>query len=370
MFHGKKVIDCHGHMSTPPQFRAYAYNLIALRTPGDELLLSEQQMKGPIDRHLRMLDSHNIDIQMISPRPVAMMHWESPYLVEPWTRVTNDIINQQTELWGDRFVGIAQLPQSRDRDSDNCVAELERCANMGFVGATVNPDPGADGLTPGMNDSYWFALYESAEALDMTLVVHPSISKDPRFEILPHSYQYNNVKEEWLATLLLEQSDVFARYPKLRIVICHCGGALNRFLYKGKPVDYVKQSHGQDTIATDSGEETGGSVGIAKKAAPKKKKVDVTKNLFFDTCCYDPHFLGAVIKQRGVDRMVFGTEVPGSGSDIFNPETKAAADDVLALIDSYDWLTTEDKIAIVHDNPLRMFPRIAKSRAMLAAAAV
>jgi len=94
----------------------------------------------------------------------------------------------------------------------------------------------------------------------------------------------------------------------------------------------------------------------------------VTKNLFFDTCCYDPHFLGAVIKQRGVDRMVFGTEVPGSGSDIFNPETKAAADDVLALIDSFDFLTTEDKLAIVHDNPLRMFPRIAKSRALAAAA--
>jgi predicted TIM-barrel fold metal-dependent hydrolase len=368
MFHGKKVIDCHGHMSTPPQFRAYAYNLIALRTPGDELLLTEAQMKGPIDRHLRMLDSHNIDVQMISPRPVAMMQWESPYLVGPWTKVTNDVIAQQCEIWSDRYVGIAQLPQSRDCDTSNCVPELERTAEMGFVGATVNPDPGADGLTPGMNDEYWYPLYKSAEALEMTLVVHPSISKDPRFEILSHSYQFNNVKEEWLATLLLEQSDVFAKFPKLRIVICHCGGALSRFLYKGKPVDYVKQSHGQDTIATASGEETGGSVGIAKKKEGAKKKVDVTKNLFFDTCCYDPHFLSAVIKQRGVDRMVFGTEVPGSGSDIFNPETGAAADDVLALIDSFDFLNTEDKIAIVHDNPLRMFPLITKSRALAAQA--
>lgn len=366
MFHGKTVIDCHGHMSTPPPFRAYAYNLIALRTPGDDLLLTEAQMKGPIDRHLRMLDSHNIDVQMISPRPVAMMHWESPYLVEPWTRVTNDIIAQQCEIWSDCFVGIAQLPQSSALDTANCVPELERCAAMGFVGATVNPDPGADGRTPGMNDRYWYALYASAEALDMTLVVHPSISKDPRFEILSHSYQFNNVKEEWLATLLLEQSDVFAAFPKLRIVICHCGGALSRFLTKGQPVDRVKQAHGIDTIATASGEETGGSVGIAKKAAPKKKKVDVTNNLFFDTCCYDPHFLGAAIKQRGVDRMVFGTEVPGSGSDIFNPETGAAADDVLALLDSFDFLTTEDKVKIVHDNPLRMFPRLANAPALAA----
>ena len=44
------------------------------------------------------------------------------------------------------------------------------------------------------------------------------------------------------------------------------------------------------------------------------------------------------------------------------------ADDVLALIDSFDFLTAEDKLAIVHDNPLRMFPLIAKSRALARAA--
>jgi predicted TIM-barrel fold metal-dependent hydrolase len=367
MFAGKKVIDCHGHMSTPPHFRAFAYNLIALRTPGDELVLTEAQLKAPIERHLRMLDSHNIDVQMISPRPVAMMQWESPYLVGPWTEVTNNVIAQQCDLWSDRFVGIAQLPQSRDLDSDNCVPELERAHGLGFVGATVNPDPGGDGLTPGMNDEYWYALYESAEALEMTLVVHPSISRDPRIEILSHSYQFNNVKEEWLATLLLEQSDVFERFPKLRIVICHCGGALDRFLKKGRPVDAVKQAHGEDTIARDSGERTGGSIEIAAVPKKAKKRVDVSNNLFFDTCCYDPHFLGAAIKQRGVNRMVFGTEVPGSGSDILNPETGAAADDVLALIDSFDFLTEADKLAIVHDNPLRMFPRLTKTRALAGA---
>jgi len=130
----------------------------------------------------------------------------------------------------------------------------------------------------------------------------------------------------------------------------------------------VKQAHGVDTIARDSGERTGGSIEISAVPKKVKKRVDASNNLFFDTCCYDPHFLGAVIKQRGVDRMVFGTEVPGSGSDILNPETGAAADDVLALIDSFDFLTEADKLAIVHDNPLRMFPRLTKTRALAGAA--
>lgn len=369
MFQGKTVIDVHGHMSTPPQFRAFAYNLIALRTPGDNLAMTQQQMQGPIDRHLRLLDSHNIDVQLVSPRPVAMMHWERPLLVEDWTRITNDIIAQQCEIWSNRFVGVGQLPQSAELDTSNCVEELERTHRLGFVGAIVNPDPGADGLTPGMNDEYWYPLYESAEHLEMTLVVHPSITKDPRVEIIPHSYQFNNVREETLATLLLEHSDVFERYPNLRVVICHCGGALNRMVSLGKPVDAVKQAHGIDTTIRPSGEESGGNVGLGRVKKEDHGPRDLAQNLFFDTCTYNPYFLAAAIRERGVDRMVLGTEVPGSGSDMFNPELNAPADDLVAIIDSLDFLTTDDKLQIVHHNALRMFPLLHKAKALAALAA-
>jgi predicted TIM-barrel fold metal-dependent hydrolase len=369
MFQGKTVIDVHGHMSAPPQFRAFAYNLIALRTPGDKLVMTQQQMQPAIDRHLRLLDSHNIDVQLISPRPVAMMHWERPRLVEDWTQITNDVIASQCEIWSNRFVGIAQLPQSADLDTSNCVEELERCHRMGFVGATVNPDPGADGLTPGMDDEYWFPLYESAEHLDMTLVIHPSITKDPRAEIIAHSYQFNNVREEVLATLLFEQSDVFERYPKLRVVVCHCGGGVNRMVSMGKPVDAVKQAHGIDTRVRPSGEESGGNVGGGRVKGEEHGPGDVDDNLFFDTCSYNPWFLEAAIKERGVARMVFGTEVPGSGSDMFNPVINAPADDVLAIIDSFDFLTTDDKLQIVHHNALKMFPLLHKAKALAAATA-
>src|SRR5262249_49507000 len=99
MFEGQQVIDVHGHMSTPPHFRAFAYNLIALRTPAEvDLDLSDQQLESAQGRHLRMLDERGIDVQLISPRPVAMMHWEHPLLVDKWTRVTNDVIHQICKL--------------------------------------------------------------------------------------------------------------------------------------------------------------------------------------------------------------------------------------------------------------------------------
>ncbi len=41
MFNGRPVIDVHGHMSTPPHFRPYAYNLVSLRTADGTLHISD-----------------------------------------------------------------------------------------------------------------------------------------------------------------------------------------------------------------------------------------------------------------------------------------------------------------------------------------
>jgi len=352
------VIDAHGHMSTPALFRAFAYNLIALRAAEGRLSISDEQMAPPLERHLRLLDQCRIDLQMISPRPVAMMHFEMPHLVDVWTRETNDLIARQCALHPTRFVGIAQLNQSGYGTPADCVPELERCiGSLGFVGALVNPDPAGLNQSPGMNDKSWFPLYRKAEELQATLVVHPSMSRDPRLAVVPFSFQYNFLVEETLATLLLENSDVFDTFPNLRIMVCHCGGALNRLHAVGRPADAVAQSHGVETRITSTGEKRGGS-GNAATGEVTYGTRDVSNNLFFDTCAYDTHFLAAALKQRGVARMVFGTEVPGSGSSTFNPMTNAPSEDILAILESYDFLTDDDRRTIVYDNPLRVFPLV------------
>ncbi len=358
MYNSQKVIDVHGHMSTPPHFRAYAYNLIALRSPGEGTLeIPDELMEGALARHLKVLDERNIDVQLISPRPVAMMHWERPFIVEKWTRTTNDVISQHCRLHPDRFVGVAQLPQHSTLDTRNCVEELERCIrDLGFVGAIINPDPGGDRQTPGMNSDYWFPLYEKAQALDATLIVHPSISRDPRIEIIPHSYQYNNLTEETLATLLLEHSDVFERFPRLRIVVCHCGGALSRVLRLGASAPRGGGSASWTReVVRPSGQEAGGQVDTRTRRHRSGQR-DVSSNLFFDTCAYDKDFLTAAIRQRGPDRMLFGTEAPGTGTSVINPETGRPSDDLVPVFDGLPFLTTEDKMKIFRENAKRVFP--------------
>ncbi len=360
MYKGKTVIDVHGHLSTPPQFRAFAFNLLVIRDPNERLALSEEAMRPAIERHLKMLDERAIDLQLLSPRPVAMMHWERAPVVEQWTRSTNQVIAQQCRMYPKRFVGIGQLPQTPDGNIERCAQELERCVHeYRFVGAILNPDPGGDRKSPGLNSEHWFALYERAEALDATLIVHPSITRDPRLDGIYNAYQYNNLTEETLATLLLEQGNVFARFPRLRIVVCHCGGAPRRLAEANAILDATRASRGPDNAFCDSGESAGGQHGMQVKRE-HAGNANLADNLFFDTCAYDPHFLSAALRQRGVERMVFGTEVPGSGSHLRNPETGKPADDVLAILDRFDFLSDEDRFRIVYDNPRRVFPKLAE----------
>jgi predicted TIM-barrel fold metal-dependent hydrolase len=180
--------------------------------------------------------------------------------------------------------------------------EFERCVKeLGFVGAYLNPDPAGDKQTPGVHEEYWHPLYDKAVQLDVPLMVHPSTTYDKRLEVIPANYQMNNYLEEFVAMNLYMHSKVFQTFPKLKIVVCHCGGGLHRF------------------IANDH------HVGQG----------DFSKNLFYDCCVYDVNYLEAGIKQRGVDQVLFGTESPGSGGAI-RPDTGRASDDMIRS--SIAWL--------------------------------
>jgi predicted TIM-barrel fold metal-dependent hydrolase len=323
MYQGQKVVDVHGHMTTPPQFRNYVANLVSQNSP-QKFEITDEQLANAQKSHLKVMDERNIDLQLLGPRPIAMWHWMRPFLQEVWCKATNDTIARIVKLHPDRFVGMAQLPQNSKLDTRNCVAELERCVKeLGFVGAYVNPDPAGDKQTPGMHEEYWYPLYGKAQELDVPLMVHPSVSYDRRIEIIPANYQMNNYTEEFIAMHLLSHGNVFQTFPRLKIVICHCGGALNRF------------------IPTDRH--------VAQK--------DLSRNLYYDCCAYDVNFMTTAIKQRGVDQMLFGTEAPGSGGAI-RPETGRPSDDLVPVIDSLEFLSGEDKMKIFQKNPLKVFTRV------------
>jgi predicted TIM-barrel fold metal-dependent hydrolase len=277
--------------------------------------------------HAKYMDDRNIDVQVIGPRPFLMMGWMEPHLVPAWSRYVNDMIHQQCTFFPDRFLGACALPQLSDApDISHCIDELNRCVTeYGFVAAYASPDPAGRRTTPGMHEQYWFPLYERCQELDIPIIVHGTNSLDPRFRVVPHNYQLGFLTEQYLAGQFLSHGDVFERFPELRVIICHCGGALDRFI----PTDHH----------------------LAQK--------DLSRNLFYDTCGYDLIFLEAAIRQRGVGRMVFGTEAPGSGRAV-RPETGRTCDDLVPVIGDFGFLSEDEKKRIFNENPASVVPGFAK----------
>jgi predicted TIM-barrel fold metal-dependent hydrolase len=338
VYNNVRVLDVHGHVSVPFSANSFLVLMMGSNTPmaspiGQDKAgpagVTQEDFRAAALGHATYMDDRDIDVQIIGPRPFLMLGWMEPHLLPSWTRYVNDMIHQQCQLVPDRFLGAAMLPQHSDApDLSNCLDELNRCVTeLGFAAAYVSPDPGGRRTTPGMHEAYWYPLYARVQELGIPLIVHGTNSLDPRFRVVPHNYQLGFYTEQYLAGQFLSHGDVFERFPELKVIICHCGGGLDRF------------------IPTD----------------PHIAQKDLSENLFYDTCAYDLNFLEAAIKQRGVPRLLFGSEAPGSGRAV-RPETGRTSDDLVPIIGAFDFITEDDKIKIFNENPARVVPALAKIR--------
>jgi hypothetical protein len=60
-----------------------------------------------------------------------------------------------------------------------------------------------------------------------------------------------------------------------------------------------------------------------------------------------------------VSQSLFGVEAPGSGGAP-RPETGRPHDDLVPVIANFAFLSEDDKMAIFHHNPQRLFPHLAE----------
>jgi predicted TIM-barrel fold metal-dependent hydrolase len=56
----------------------------------------------------------------------------------------------------------------------------------------------------------------------------------------------------------------------------------------------------------------------------------------------------------GVDRCMYGTEKPGTGTSI-HPDTGKYLDDLKPVIESIEWLSEADRKAIFEENTKKLF---------------
>jgi len=198
---------------------------------------------------------------------------------------------------------------------------------LGFVGCNLNPDPsGAWWTSPPLTDEYWFPLYEKMVELDVPAMIHVSTSCNPAVHTL--GAHYLNADTTGFMQLLM--GDLFGRFPTLRFVIPHGGGAV--------PYHW------------------GRFQGIATRE--KRPPVDtlLMNNVFFDTCVYHQPGIDLLTTVIKPDNILFASEMLGAVRGN-NPDGDFPWDDTKRYVDKAP-LDEQDRARIFERNVRRVYPRL------------
>jgi 4-oxalmesaconate hydratase len=331
------IIDCHGHYTTTPAahqaFRAAQLARLAdprLPVPVPATITDDEIRESIENNQLRMLRERGSDLMVFSPKASAMAHHvDDPETARAWARASNDLVHRVVGLFPDSFAAVCQLPQTPNGPLDDSVAELRRCVEeLGFVGCNLNPDPsGGFWTAKPLTDEYWFPLYEAMVELDVPAMIHVSGSCNPNFHTLGAHY----LNADTTAFMQLIEGDLFARFPTLRFVIPHGGGAV--------PYHW------------------GRFRGLAAKLRRPELREHVMRNVFFDTCVYHQPGVDLLTKVIDIDNVLFASEMLGAVPHEKNPDTGEFWDDTKRYLDALA-LPEEDAHRVFESNARRVYPRL------------
>jgi 4-oxalmesaconate hydratase len=330
------IIDCHGHYTTAPEphqefRRAQRARLVdpSLPVPAPPVISDDAIRESVETNQLKLMRDRGGDLMLFSPRASAMEHDVSdPATARAWARACNDLVGRVVGLFPNHFAGVCQLPQTPGGGLDDSVAELRRCVEeMGFVGCNLNPDPsGGYWTSKPVTDEVWYPLYEAMVELDVPAMVHVSNSCNPNFHTLGAHY----LNADTTVFMQLVQGDLFARFPTLRFVIPHGGGAV--------PYHW------------------GRFRGLADRLKRPPIGEHLMGNVFFDTCVYHQPGVDLLYRVVGADNMLFASEMLGAVRGV-DPQTGFAWDDTKRYVDNLG-LVSGEREKVFEGNARRVYPRL------------
>src|SRR6202021_1334907 len=135
---------------------------------------------------------------------------------------------------------------------------------------------------PPLTDSYWFPVYEKMTELGVPAMIHVSTSCNPAAHTLGAHY----LNADTTAFMQLAGGRLFERFPTLRLVIPHGGGAV--------PYHW------------------GRFRGIAYREKYPPLETSVLPNVCFDTCVYHQPGIDLLTSVIPADNILFASEMLGA----------------------------------------------------------
>jgi 4-oxalmesaconate hydratase len=321
------IIDCHTHYHAAG-IAAGAFSVLYGHT-----IVGVAPSKGDDELHLKLMEERGYAMQFLTQPPFTQVHDQDARLGLLQAQAFNDAMAKAVQEQPKKFRALASLPI---QDVPTSVKEMERAVReLGMIGAMVNPDPSRRGTGPTQDEEYWYPIYEKACELDVPIFIHPGSSALPRhrnYSLALHcGFLYGET--DFILTFIFGR--VFDRYPNLKVLVSHGGGA-------------VPYQYGRFQASTEPDLRLG-----TPRTPLNGTFVDNLRKLYFDTCIYNQEGIECLIKVVGADRCLFGTETPGMGM-ARRPDGRSY-DNVEDYVNGIEWLSAEDRQKVFADNAQRLF---------------
>jgi aminocarboxymuconate-semialdehyde decarboxylase len=282
------------------------------------------KLTEPPERRLASMDAAGIDRQLLSTWCDVFGYGLETAPGTAWHRLLNETLAAFTEAYPHRFSFLASvyLP-----DAAHAARELEHAVEqLGALGAIVSANVEDANLGELALDEFWAAAVE----LGAPVFVHPT---QPNPTPRTRRFALNTIVQYTFDTTLavgsLIGSGVLDRFPALRLILSHGGGA---WPYLAGRFDCMFER--SDHAATGIG-----------AAAPPSAYLD---RMFYDTLLHDARALRYLVSRVGADRLVIGSD------DGFPP----ADHDPLGSLRRAGF-SEEEILRIADANPRELFARLA-----------
>ena len=288
-----KTITVEEHFVTPAFVAGPGKDFIAnFRNSGPAGTVIVERLTDLGDKRVAEMDAAGVDMQVVSLNAPGVEQAEPDEAVA-CARESNDWLAEAIKKHPTRFAGFASLPtQAPDKAAD----EFERCVRkLGFKGANIN------GHTRGryLDDAFFAPILARAEALDVPIYLHPTVSAKPVLDALYGGLSPAVTRvfsaggwgwhiETAVHLLRLVLAGVFDRHPKLQIVIGHMGEAIPFMLERTNRVMPPQ---------------------LTKLARPVADYLRQNVHYTFGGFNFTPTFLNLLL-EIGIDRIMFSVDYP------------------------------------------------------------
>jgi len=217
-----------------PGFKSLWGFYLASESPRARFIIERLQNLGP--ERIADMDASGIDIQVLMLTSPGVQVFDAA-TANALAVSSNDELAAAVAKYPTRLVGLAA---AAPQDPRAAAKEIERgVRKLGMRGVIINSHTQGERL----DDPKFWDIFAAAEALDVPIYLHPN--SPPRDMIAPYleagldGAVFGFQAETGLHMLRIIVAGVFDEFPKLKMIIGHCGEALPFWLYR---IDYMHRA--------------------------------------------------------------------------------------------------------------------------------